>query len=181
METATPKKILTFPIRIALIIMLYGLLFIKMSWPYGHMLLFIGTVILTVLYLIRFLNKRTKARVDYVKLSIVLIWFFGLFGTVFNWFHITDIIEIILIILTIWWLIEEGFSYFINRKLVNNSVLRGSYYVLAFASIGSICVGYIFKIQHWPFGNLMFTLGVLLLSILILLDHFVIKRKPTDS
>lgn len=156
--------------------MLYGFLFIKMGWPFGHNLLFIGTVIITILYGIRFLYKKTKTRVDYVKLLIVLFWFLGLFGAVFNLFHMNEIIDVILIILTVWWLIEEGFYYFINRKLVNNMFLKVSYYFLLFLSIGFICLGYIFKIQHWPYGNIMFTLGVLLFSLLIVVDHFVINK-----
>lgn len=170
------SNILTFPIRLALIIVVYGMLFLNMRWPFGHNLLFIGTVFLTILYAIRFIYKKEKIRVDYVKLLIVLFWFLGLFGVMFNLFHIDEILKIILIILTVWWLIEEGFSYFINRKLKNNGVLKVSYYVLSFVSVGGICVGYIFRIQHWPFGNIMFTLGALLFSLLLIVDYFAVKR-----
>ena len=177
MQTTTPKKILTFPIRLALIIILYALLFINMGWPYGHNLIFVGGLILTVLYVIRFSFKKTKVRVDYVKLSIVLIWFLGLFGVIFNLFHINKIIDVILIVLIVWWLIEDGFSSIINRRLVNKTLIKVSYYFLLILSIGLLCVGYLFRIQHWPYGNIMFTLGVLLFSLLIIVDHFAIERR----
>ena len=70
-------KILTLPLRVALVILLYGALFKVMHWPYANILMLIGGVSIGLLYTIRFLNKEDKSKLDYVKIAIVLIWVFS--------------------------------------------------------------------------------------------------------
>ena len=65
------SKILTFPLRLALIILIFGALFKIMHWPYANMLMLIGGVSIGLLYTIRFYFNTKKSKLDYVKLDMI--------------------------------------------------------------------------------------------------------------
>ncbi|WP_204344507.1 GldL-related protein [Psychroserpens algicola] len=170
------SKILTLPLRLAVIILIYGALFKVMHWPYANPLMGFGSISILLLYLIRFFYKKEKVILDYVKLVIVLLWVFKYIIGVFHIMSLPYIFEILLLVLCIWWLIEEGLDFISNRKLKGHLFLKSLYYLFFGLTTCLLVVGIIFKIQHWPYGNIMFTLGVLLLSGLLLLDYFIVKR-----
>ena len=171
------KKILTFPLRLALIILLYGGLFKVMHWPYAQTLMLIGSTSIVVLYSIRFIYKKEKVRLDYVKLGLVLLWTTNYYLKAFHILNVPYIFEIVLLALFIWWFSEEGLTYFSRRKLKGKQLLKAMYYLFLGTSIACIVLGITFKIQHWPFGNILFTFGVLLSSIMLIVDYFVIKKQ----
>ncbi len=175
MQTTT-KKILTLPLRLAIIITIFGALYKIMHWPYGYQLILIGYTTIILLYTFRFLNKNKKERLDYVKYGLVVLWVFSFFNQVFNLINLPYSFEILLSALFIWWLVEEGFSYFTSRKLKNSKVLKIFYYTLILITILLIVFGVLFKISHWPYGSLLFTFGILLLSFMLIFDYFAIKR-----
>ena len=170
------KKILTFPIRIVLLILVYGMLFLIMDWPYANQLLLIGSVLLAFLYSIRFLYKKDKKRIDIVKLGFVLVWVVNLILKTYHMVFIAYGLELLLFILFVWWLIEDGFKLVARRKLVNNGFVKFFYYGLCILTIALIVIGTLLRIMHWPYGALILTLGFLLLSMMLIIDYFVIKR-----
>jgi hypothetical protein len=167
----------TFPLRVALVVFLYGVLFKLMYWPYAQTLMLYSSVVIVILYSIRFLFKTEKDHLDYIKLGLVVIWVFNYIVNVFHLFNLPYIFEIILLVLFVWWFINEGFSYFTRRKLMDNSLAKFFYYGLSITSLTLIISGVLFKIQHWPYGSLMFALGVLFLSFVLILDLFVVKKQ----
>ncbi|MBD3863099.1 GldL-related protein [Olleya marilimosa] len=44
--------------------------------------------------------------------------------------------------------------------------------------ISIILLGNLFKIMHWPYANVLFTLGVVLAAIILIVDYFV--RRKTE-
>ena len=170
------SKILTLPLRISLIILIYGALFKLMHWPNANVLMLIGSTLVLVLYIIRFFYKIEKKLLDYVKLFLVLIWLFNYTITVFHFLKLPYVLEIILAILFFWWLIVEGLTIFKERKFKDNKVLKAIYYLLFGTCSMFILFGLLFKIQHWPYGSLLFTLGILVLSIVLIYDYFIVKR-----
>lgn len=170
-------KILTFPLRIALIVLIFGVLFKVMHWSYASQLLLIGSVSIGLLYTIRFFYKREKSKLDYVKLALILLWVFNYLIKVFHLFYVPYIFEILLLILIIYWFIVEGMSYFINRKFKKNRFLKVVYYILIGLTMFAQFLGIIFKIQHWPYGSLLFIIGILMLNILLIFDYFLVDRK----
>lgn len=169
-------KILTLPLRAALVILLYGALFKVMHWPYAQTLMLYGSIAILILYSIRFLFKKEKQRLDFIKLGLVLIWVFSYIINVFHLLNMPYVLEIVLLGLFVWWFIEEGLTYFIRRKLVDNGFIKFFYYGLSITSLALIIIGSLFKVQHWPYGSIMFTFGILLLSFMLVVDYFVIKR-----
>ncbi|NRD18562.1 hypothetical protein HNV08_00770 [Winogradskyella eckloniae] len=170
------SKILTFPLRLTVIILTFGALFKIMHWPYAAQLMLIGSVSIGLLYSIRFLKKADKSRLDYVKLSLILLWVFSYLVKAFHIIYLPYIFEILLVILFIYWFSIEGISYFKNRKYRKNLFFKTLYFLLIAMTIFALFFGIIFKIQHWPYGALLFTSGILLLSILLIYDYFIIDR-----
>lgn len=172
-------KILTFPLRIGLIILIFGALFKVMHWPYATQLMLIGGVTIGILYTIRFLYKKEKSKLDYVKLALILLWVFSYLIKAFHLFYLPYIFEILLLVLFIYWFIVEGVYYLKNRKFKKNKFLRIVYYILIGITMLSLFFGITFKIQHWPYGALLFTLGVLMLSMLLIFDYFLVDRRKS--
>ena len=173
---SSPLKILTIPLRLSLIILILGALFKVIHWPYSQLLMGVGGVLIMVLYTIRFLYKKQKLRLDYVKLVLILLWIISYVFKAFHFISFPYIFDIIVLVLFIWWLAEEGFSFFINRKLKNNGTLKVFYYTLIIITICCLVFGVLFKIQHWPYGNIIFTFGMLLMTLVLIVDYFVTKK-----
>lgn len=171
------SKILTFPLRLAVIILTFGALFKVMHWPFAKQLMLIGGVSLGLLYTIRFVYKKNKSKLDYVKLTMILLWVFSYIVKAFHLINMPYIFEIVLLIFFIYWLAVEGISYFKNRKYKKNKFLKAIYYILIGLTVFTLFFGITFKIQHWPYGALLFTLGVLMLNILLIFDYFLVDRR----
>ncbi len=170
-------KKLTLPLRISLMILVLGTLFKVMHWPYGQALISLSSALIMVLYGFRFYFKKDKTMLDYLKLAMVLLWTLSNLIKSFHLFTIPYVFEILILVLIIWWLIAEGFALLFNRRLKKNKGIKISYYVWLFTTISLIAFGVVFKIQHWPFSNIMFTFGMLFLCVFLLLDYFAIERK----
>ncbi|MFK7832164.1 MAG: hypothetical protein AB8B52_02705 [Winogradskyella sp.] len=153
------SKILTFPLRIALIILIFGALFKVMHWPYAAILMFIGSVSLGLLYAVRFLKKQHKIKLDYVKFALISLWIINYLVNAFHLVALPYILEALIIILFVWWFIEEGV-----------------YYLCIGLTVSALFFALIFKIQHWPYGALLFTIGILMLNMLLIFDYFLIDR-----
>ncbi|WP_425076376.1 GldL-related protein [Psychroserpens sp. S379A] len=178
MENKRLKK-LGLPLRLALVIIIYGALFKVMHWPYAQQLMLIGSILVALLYCIRFLLKINKVQLDYVKLALVLFWFLSYSNTAFHLIDLPYVLDIIVFVLFCWWFIKEGLSYFSKRQFKGNNVLKFFYYGILVISILLIIIGILFKIQRWPFGNIMFTFGVISSSLILILDYFMIKQKTS--
>ena len=171
------SKILTFPLRLALIILIFGALFKIMHWPYANMLMLIGGVSIGLLYTIRFFFKTKKSKLDYVKLAMILIWVFSYLVKAFHIFYVPFVFETLLLILFIYWFFVEGIDYFRNRTYRKNKFLKAVYYILIGLAIFTLFFGVSIKIQHWPYGSFVFTLGILQANILLIFDYFIIDRR----
>lgn len=172
-------KILTFPLRLALIILIFGALFKVMHWPYANILMLIGGVLIGILYTIRFFFKKEKSKLDYIKLAMILVWVFSYLVKAFHLFYVPYVFEVLLLILFIYWFLVEGIYYLKNRTYRKNKFLKAIYYFFIVLTILTLFFGVIFKIQHWPYGAILFTLGALQANILLILDYFMIDRRRT--
>ena len=176
METSTNKKTLTFPLRLSLVLLIFGALFKIMHWPYAGVLMFTAGISIVLLYAVRFLNKRTKRSLDYVKLVMVLLWTTSYLCKVFHVFTHRYILDIGLAILFIYWFITENPNYLKNRKFSKKGLIKVIYQALKIISVLSLVFGVLFKIQHWPYGSILFVQGTLLLCLLLILDYFIRER-----
>ncbi|MBR9915159.1 MAG: hypothetical protein GYB32_10105 [Algicola sp.] len=172
----TSNRIVTLPLRLALALFLYGILFRVMHWPYGEEIIVISGVATMILYVFRFLLKAEKKRLDYVKLGLVLLWMMSYIVDLTHLISVPYFFQIIILGLLIWWFIEEGPRYFLKRQLKDNGFLKFFYYGFVISAVALILMGILLKIQHWPYGSIIFTLGILLASLLLIVDYFAIKK-----
>ena len=167
------KKILSLPLRLGVILVIVGALFKIMHWPGSNILMLVGFISIGVLYSIRFLKKDPKLRLDYVKLILVLLWLVNYTITVFHLYKIPFLLEICVAILFCWWFIEEGSSYLTNREFKKKGTTKIVYYTLVGISTIGLVGGIFFKIQHWPYGSVLFL--VLTFCVVILVDYFCLN------
>lgn len=174
MSTIRFKK-LNLPLRICVSILLLGGLFKIMHWPNSSNLLLIAICSIMVLYPIRFFLKKEKETMDYIKLGIILLWCLSNFTRVIHVYQFPVLLNIALLLLFGWWFINEGTAYFTNQNLKLNGIYKTVYVAVTVIIFGCILFGCLFKIQHWPYGNLLFTVGIFLASIFVIVDHFLRK------
>ena len=169
------KKILTLPIRLALVLLIIGALFKIMHWPYSLILIFTAVVTLVLLYIIRFLNKKSRNKLDYVKLGIVVLWSIGYFLKVSHVFKHRYILDIVVAILFLYWFCNDNPYYLIHRKFKKRGIIKVVYQILKVFTILSLIFGVLFKIQHWPYGSILFTQGIMSLCLFLVLDYFIVE------
>ena len=172
----TTTKILTLPLRLAIIIIIFGALSKTMHWPFSIQLMSVGSCAILILYVIRFIYKKEKVRLDYIKLGLVVLWVFSYSNQALHLFNLPLFFEIVLFILFVWWLVEEGLFFFSKRKLKENKGIKSVYYVLIIITIIGLIFGTLFKIQHWPYGALLFIFGMLSLCLTLIVDYFVVEK-----
>ena len=170
----TRNKALTFPIRIALAFLIIGILFEIQHWPFSNQIILISGIVISILYTIRFFLKKNKVVLDYVKLPLVMLWVSTYMVKTLHLLNIHYLFNIVLFALFVYWFINEGSSYFSNnRKLKKGKLLKVIYYLLSIITFLLILFGALFKIQHWPYGSEIITLGLLSLAIIIIVDYFL--------
>ena len=160
-------------LRVCISVLLLGALFKIMHWPYASIVMLLSISGILILYPLRFCFITEKSTMDYVKLALVVLWCLNYLTKVFHLYQLPLFFNIVLLLLFIWWFINEGFSGLNLGNIKIKGVLKLFYIAIVIFAFGCIVLGAVFKIQHWPYSNLLFVIGVTLTSILVTLDHFV--------
>ncbi|WP_373517583.1 hypothetical protein [Pricia sp.] len=177
----TPKKILTTPLRIAISILLLGMLSRILHWPYATEIIVAAFVSVGLLYPFRFWKKPDKHFLDYTKLILVVFWATnGIFRALD--FTYSLFFQIIIAISFLIWIILEGTAYFLDedRKAKNNriQVLWNCAMVIGtFAIIG----GSLLNILGWPFAIPLMVFGILVIVAFILKDIFTSNKLEKED
>ena len=172
------KKILTYPLKVAIAIFLLGTLFKIMHWPGVASLLIMGAGLVIVLYTIRFIVKKEKNIMDLVKFFCVLAATYFYLAKDFHWPSLNYGIYII-DVMGVFWLYEEWGNIFNKgKKGFTNAFYAGVIGV----SILLICIGNIFKIMHWPYAYHLIIFGFLGMIIWLLAgDLFKLRATIKDK
>ena len=175
------KKIFGLILRLFVSLLIFAVLFKVMHWPYANTILLPAVAGILIFYSIRFLFKNQKNSLDYIKLIFVFTWSFTYLNSNFYFIQIPKLLEFIPLVLFAWWFINEGTSYFSLSKLKGNSSFKIFYSIFLVLTLGLVILGIILRILHWPYGALLFTLGMLLASIFVVIDFFAREKiKPLD-
>lgn len=175
-----PKKF-GLIIRICVSILLIGLLFKIMHWPFANALLLITISAILIFYSIRFILKTKKEILDYVKWFLVVSWSINFFANGLHLFYLPKILSFIPLLLFIWWFINDGTYYLTENRIKSGLNFKTFYYIFLLITFGLLIGGSIFKIMHWPYGSLMITLGTLLASFFLIIDYFARKEKTSSE
>ena len=160
-------------LRVCISVLLMGALFKIMHWPYATIVMLVSISGILLLYPLKFWFIREKSTMEYVKLALVVLWCLNYLTKVLHLYQLPLFFNIVLVLLFIWWFINEGETALNFRNIKIKGVLKIFYMAIAIIAIGCIVLGALFKIQHWSYSNLLFVIGMTITSILVTVDHFV--------
>lgn len=168
-------KILRAPLRISIAVLIVGVMFKIMHWPFGAWIIVFGFSLIAVLYPFRFMNKKSKVLLDYARLLFVICWaVYGIFAALHLPYKI--IFDVLRSISFVFWIIMEGINYFSKVKEKKSGTINIISYIIIAISAALVLVGALFKIMHWPGAGPMLVVGLSLVVIWFLLDFFKIGK-----
>ncbi len=170
------KKILKAPLRIAVAILLLGMLARIIQWPHAKIVVIVGFASIVLLYAFRFWKKTEKQFLDYVKLILIVFWTInGIFRMLD--FPYTLFFQIVTAASFIIWFIMEGTAYFMDEdRRSKNSALQIWWNIAMVLGTLSIITGGLMKILHWEFANVLLVLGIVIVALYILKDLFTVSK-----
>ncbi|NHF59837.1 hypothetical protein FK220_010835 [Flavobacteriaceae bacterium TP-CH-4] len=176
------KKVLKSPLRVALVVLLIGVLARIVQWPFGTELVITSLSGIAILYAIRFWKKKPKVFLDYIKLILVLTC--STYG-ILTMFHLqyTIFFQIVMGGSFIFWFIMEGTAYFMDEdRRAKNSSLQIWWNIAMVLGTLCIIIGGLMKILQWEFASALLVLGIVMVALYIVKDLFSTARiKKEDS
>lgn len=170
------KKILKAPLRIAVTVLLLGMLAKILQWPFAKELVILGFVAMVLLYSIRFWKKSEKQFLDYVKLVLVSFWATNGILRMMD-FPYTLFFQIVTGAAFITWFVMEGTAYFMDEdRHTKNSSLRIWWNIAMVLGTLSIIMGSLMKILQWQFANVLLALGIVMVGVYIVKDLFIATK-----
>lgn len=178
---STYRKILTMPLRVAIVVLLLGMLMKVLEWPMATQVMFVSFTVIGVLYVIRFLKKTSRHFVDYVKLVLVFFWTTNGIFRIMD-FPYTILFQVIIAISFVLWFILEGTAYFLDEdRRAKNSTKQLIWNFAMVAGTLAIIVGSILKILNWDFALPLLICGIVILAAYILKDVFVANKIASED
>lgn len=176
------KKVLKNPLRAALATLLIGMLMKVLHWPYAAGIIFTSFAAILLLYAVRFLKKKDKKSIDFIKLSLVLFWTTNGLLRILD-FQYTLIFQIGTGITFIAWFAMEGTAYFMdkNRK-TQNSIADIIWNFVMVLGVLTIILGGLMHLLSWDYSIPTLTIGLTIVTSFILKDIFTApKSQKKDS
>lgn len=181
MFMSTYKKILKLPLRIAIAVLLVGMLAKIMEWPQASNIMLFGFFAIGILYVFRFLKKPTRQFIDYTKLVLVVFWATNGIFRVLE-FPYALFFQIISAIAFVTWFVMEGTAYFLDGdRRAKNSISQILWNcVLVLGTLGVIS-GSLLKLLNWDYAIHLLSLSITMIAAYILKDVFLPEvRKKED-
>ncbi len=175
------KKILTTPLRIAIIVILFGVLAKMFELSYAKEIMFYGFLTTGILYPIRFLKKQNKHFVDCTKLA--LVFFFSLYGifTILE-FPFSMLFLTLVAITFLMWFVMEGTAYFLDDDLrVKNTTSQILWNCVLVIGTLSVIFGCLLQLLNWDYAIHLLTLGIVIFLAFILKDTFMTESQKPDK
>ncbi|MDT7830484.1 hypothetical protein RQM65_17580 [Pricia sp. S334] len=177
----TTKKILTTPLRIAISVLLLGMLSRILQWPFAASITVSAFMAIGLLYPFRFWKKPEKHFLDYTKLILVLFWSTnGVFRALE--FTYSLFFQIIIAITFLIWIIFEGTAYFLDedRKTKNTRIQLLWNFSMVIGTL-AIIAGSLLNLLGWRFAIPLMVLGILIVVAFILKDVFTSKKLKQED
>ncbi len=178
---STYKKILTMPLRLAIVVLLIGMLMKVLEWPMATQLMFVSFTAIGILYIFRFFKKTSRHFVDYVKMVLVFFWTTNGIFRIMD-FPYTILFQVIIAISFVLWFVLEGTAYFLDEdRRAKNSTKQLIWNFAMVAGTLAIIVGSILKILNWEFALPILICGIVILAAYILKDVFVAEKISSED
>ncbi len=167
-----PKKAFKNQIRAALAALSMGMLMRVLQWPYASGIIFTSFAAILVLYMIRFLRKKEKKSLDYIKMALVLFW------TTNGLLRILDVpytlfFQIGTALTFIAWFTMEGTAYFMDQdRKAKNSMIDIIWNFVMVIGVLTIILGGLMHLLSWDYSIPTLTVGLTIVTSFILKDIF---------
>ncbi len=180
LATITTRK-LSLQLRVYLAVYIISVLFDLMHWPFYTELTVVSVVGLMLSYSFRFYNKENKDFIDHIKLFFVITWSLNTINGVLYLIKLPPFLSLLPYGILIWLLTTRKITYvelFGALRLKKNE--NKLYTVVFLIAVISIFLGVLFILMHWPYASIMLIIGLLLFSMIVILDYFV-REYPIDQ
>jgi hypothetical protein len=178
MPEQVPPKRFTLPLRIALGVVLAGLVFKLQHWPAAGVLLITGTAGIVLLYPFRYAAKQPRRFLDHVKLGLAITWPLGMLLRFQHWPY-AEPVSLAASVFGLVWITQAGVAEF-WRDEERRTPGRTS---IALFSLGLLLViaGTLFRIQHWPFATLLLVAGLACCALWAVVEFLLPRRSKGDG
>ena len=175
------RKILTTPLRIAISLVLMGMLLQILEWPYASVITIASFLTIAILYPIRFFKKPGKQFLDYVKIILVVFWSLNGIFRVLD-FAYTLFFQVIIAVSFLLWVILEGTAYFLDEdRKAKNSRSQMWWNITMVVGTLAIIAGSLLNLLGWPFAIPLMVVGVVGIVAFILKDVIVPARLKNED
>ena len=170
---APVKKHFSTPLRILMVVLMTGMVFKIMAWPYAKLIMLLSFVGIVVLYSLRFWKKTEKKHVDFVKLILVIFWTSNGILQILN-FPYTLFFQIVTAVTFVLWFVMEGTAYFMDdeRRTKNSFSHIVWNCIMIVGTLGIIC-GSLLKILNWEYSVYLLAVSITMVAAYILKDVFL--------
>ncbi len=156
--TGTPgPKRFTIPLRVALAVVVVGLVFKIQHWPMAMALVVTGASAIVLLYPFRYAAKSEKTFLDHVKLGLAILWPASVVFQQIHWPY-AKVIGLLASAFGLVWITQAGVAEFWTDEQ-RSSPSRWSVALFALGLV-LVSVGTLFRIQHWPFSTVLLIAGL---------------------
>jgi len=175
----TINQILTRLIFVSVGILIIGLLYKIMHWPYASIFILSGFGGILFFYSAKFFLKKNKIALDFLKWIVVILFCFRATFIIMHWPYVL-VFNILffasLILLFFFWVLKPNNQSNSDSKQTVSSFLKqnGFYIVVALC----ILIGAFFKIMHMPGAGPFLIVGLAGAFIWAVNDMFGKKSKP---
>ncbi|MGC1516621.1 MAG: hypothetical protein WA810_13680 [Maribacter sp.] len=179
------KKILKYPLRVALATLVLGMLMRLLHWPYAPGIIFTSFATILILYIGRFIKKEDKKPIDLIKMALVLFWTTNGIIRILD-FPYTLFFQVGTAINFIAWFVMEGTSYFMDKdRSIKNSLTEIIWNFVMLIGVLTIISGGLMHLLSWNYSIPTLTVGLTIVTCYILKDIFSpakeVKEESTNE
>ncbi len=171
-EISVPKR-LTAPLRVAIAVLVLGIVFKLQHWPMAMVPVIVGAMAIVLLYPFRYAAKPQKAFLDHVKLGLAITWPSSMVLQLMHWPY-ADVLGLLASAFGLVWITQAGVAEFWNDE-ARRTPGRTSI-ALFTLGLALVIAGTLFRIQHWPFATLLLIAGLVCCGAWAVVE-FLLPRK----
>lgn len=179
--TTPVNKVLKIPLRISLVALLIGMAMRMLHWPYAAGVLFVSFAAVLILYAVRFVKKKPKLPVAYIKMLLVLSWTTNGLLRVLD-FPYTLFFQIATALMFIVWFAMEGTAYFMDQERKDKNTMAEIFWNFTMVvGVLTIIGGGFMHLVAWEHSITTLIVGLTIVTAYILKDVFTTTKEVDNA
>jgi len=173
LEVPVTKR-LTVSLRVAIAVLVLGIVFKLQHWPMAMVLVIIGAMAIVLLYPFRYAAKPRKAFLDHVKLGLAITWPSSMVLQLMHWPY-ANVLGLLASAFGLVWITQAGIAEFWTDEQ-RRTPTAGSV-ALFTAGLALVIAGTLFRIQHWPFATFLLIAGLVCCGAWAVVEFLLPKKQ----